>query len=521
MALTRAFTDMIIDRKSGHKLNEQLSELSINVKNYGAKGDGTTDDTTSIQSAITNNPTKTIYFPDGDYLISSTLTVSNKDSEAVNILMNKNARIFTNTHLDYLVKIGFSSNGVYLTPSDRNNRSRRFFIGGVLDCNKQADYGIGFANYIGFNFRDTQILNFNVCGVDTDFYYGQNAFTTEMNVQNIQINGSLDTAGDIGILNRGLDNHFTNCFIVQTEIGVQDYGSGKYTLVHGTAAKNTGVANSTFIKISGNAMPIFNTCYADTYQYGYVNDGSGQVIVNNPIFYNYGSVTNNVLFVNNNDGYFIVDHPTYQISTNNYSIANLPSGFSFDTPKRFYMNKYNIDGYFSNPEKLTNPLDLGLTLSDKTYKVIPNSYLTLVPTNNYVKVLTLLAHNKFKTHHVKLRIMDTSVGNYYEILASIGYNSAFSSATVQIGTIKKAIDDLKIVVTTKATSSTDIDEVNFYVMNPTNQSLYGIEVDASGISNYAIAFNRDAYVYPQTPSTTLPVGETKRLGWSLLTNASY
>lgn len=50
----------------------------INVKNYGAKGDGTTDDTQAIETAIKSNTRgygqqKTIYFPNGTYLVTKPL----------------------------------------------------------------------------------------------------------------------------------------------------------------------------------------------------------------------------------------------------------------------------------------------------------------------------------------------------------------------------------------------------------------------------------------------------------------
>lgn len=46
-----------------------------NVFDYGAIGDGVTDDTAAIQAAINSNP-GTVYFPKGTYLVSDTLTIS-------------------------------------------------------------------------------------------------------------------------------------------------------------------------------------------------------------------------------------------------------------------------------------------------------------------------------------------------------------------------------------------------------------------------------------------------------------
>jgi pectate lyase-like protein len=53
-----------------------------NVKDYGARGDGTTDDTTAIQQGLDqlsneSGPIKTLYFPRGSYRISRTLRVHN------------------------------------------------------------------------------------------------------------------------------------------------------------------------------------------------------------------------------------------------------------------------------------------------------------------------------------------------------------------------------------------------------------------------------------------------------------
>src|ERR1700730_17699881 len=55
-----------------------LAESKINVRDYGATGDGMRDDTASIRRAIAAVPSRggTVYFPCGTYLVSAGLTVT-------------------------------------------------------------------------------------------------------------------------------------------------------------------------------------------------------------------------------------------------------------------------------------------------------------------------------------------------------------------------------------------------------------------------------------------------------------
>lgn len=74
--LNEWLTDGTFKNLINNLLLEFNQELS-NVKFYGAKGDGITDDTASIQKAL--DLTGKLYFPDGHYIINNTLLVENKD----------------------------------------------------------------------------------------------------------------------------------------------------------------------------------------------------------------------------------------------------------------------------------------------------------------------------------------------------------------------------------------------------------------------------------------------------------
>jgi len=57
------------------KLGESISlESSVNVKDFGATGDGVTDDSTAIQAALNSN-NSVIMIPKGHYIISSTIVI--------------------------------------------------------------------------------------------------------------------------------------------------------------------------------------------------------------------------------------------------------------------------------------------------------------------------------------------------------------------------------------------------------------------------------------------------------------
>jgi hypothetical protein len=63
-----------------NEVKTSLAEIATNVKSFGAKGDGVTDDTTAIQNAITfaQNNNRSLYLPSGTYLVAQTLLVEKR-----------------------------------------------------------------------------------------------------------------------------------------------------------------------------------------------------------------------------------------------------------------------------------------------------------------------------------------------------------------------------------------------------------------------------------------------------------
>ena len=77
--------------------NRMIEGASVNVKDYGAVGDGVTDDTAAIQAALTaySGTSTVVYFPTGTYLTSSTISIykNNIQSDYAVIKCNDNTVI--------------------------------------------------------------------------------------------------------------------------------------------------------------------------------------------------------------------------------------------------------------------------------------------------------------------------------------------------------------------------------------------------------------------------------------------
>lgn len=93
--------DTLLTTKSGSKLITEkavkgyvdANNFGANVKIYGAKGNGVTNDRTFLQNAINANANGKLNIPDGVYIVDSTVTISSP----IEIVLSKNAIIKTVT----------------------------------------------------------------------------------------------------------------------------------------------------------------------------------------------------------------------------------------------------------------------------------------------------------------------------------------------------------------------------------------------------------------------------------------
>jgi len=133
----------------------------VDVRAYGAKGDGVTDDTAAIQNAIAaiGNNDGTLLIPAtpaGIYLVSDTLLLDKR----MTVILNATLKLANNTNRD-LIQIGGGYPYQYIT-----------IIGGILDGNKANNTaGNGITNKPGvyihrLRLLDMEIKNFKNSGIN-------------------------------------------------------------------------------------------------------------------------------------------------------------------------------------------------------------------------------------------------------------------------------------------------------------------------------------------------------------------
>ncbi|MGG2201595.1 glycosyl hydrolase family 28-related protein [Paenibacillus validus] len=75
IALGKGAKDSFLQGYEAKAEASPYAALFANVKDFGAKGDGKSDDTFAIQKAINRSLDKSVFFPSGTYLISSSIVV--------------------------------------------------------------------------------------------------------------------------------------------------------------------------------------------------------------------------------------------------------------------------------------------------------------------------------------------------------------------------------------------------------------------------------------------------------------
>ncbi|GEM_PF-468222 len=183
------------------------------VATHYVKADGKTDVTEALQHLIDTHPNRTIYFPDGVYLLSHSLRTPADPTKSVMLVLDNYARLQASPHWQggAVVRLGGEHPANNITIPGSNYGLR----GGIIDGANVAD-GISIDGGRETTIQDVSIKHVRI-GIHVK--HGANSGSSDADIRQVNIVGN-DSVNSIGLLVEGYDNTFTNMRIASVHTGV-------------------------------------------------------------------------------------------------------------------------------------------------------------------------------------------------------------------------------------------------------------------------------------------------------------
>lgn len=219
----------------------------------------------AIQKVIDENPRKTIYFPDGVYILAKPICTSANPKNAVSLHLSDFATLKASkdwSSEEAMVRLGAAEhyNTIHETGSNYS------FVGGIVD-------GSGIANGIAIESgRETSIRNVSIKFTQIGIHIkkGANCNSSDADIDSVNIVGN-NKKGSIGVWLVGFDNTLTNMRIASVERGLLIKGAGNFLrnihplfIYGGECAYEDSIA---FDDQSGGTW--YDICYSDNFAIGF------------------------------------------------------------------------------------------------------------------------------------------------------------------------------------------------------------------------------------------------------------
>lgn len=219
-----------------------------------------------IQSLIEGNPNRTIFFPDGEYVISKPILTPADPKRSVALRLSNYAVVKAAENWssdEAMIRLGAS----YPANDIRTNGSNYSLVGGIID-------GSGVASGISIDGgRETMVRDVSIKHVKIGLHikHGANSGSSDCDIFGVNIIGN-GTTESIGVLLEGYDNTLTNMRIADVFIGVKLRSSGnsmrnlhplytcgyedyKNSCASGTAEETTGTTSATATTSASDFTP--------------------------------------------------------------------------------------------------------------------------------------------------------------------------------------------------------------------------------------------------------------------------
>lgn len=279
-----------------------------------------------LQALIDANPNRTIFFPDGEYLLSKPIYTPAEPTKSVSLEMTDFAVIKAIGDWKYgeaMIQLG----GKLPANNTHTPGSNYSLEGGVLDGNGMAN-GVSVNSGRETAIRDTSIKN-TVVGIH--IMYGANSGSSDADVTGVNIIGTGRT-DSTGILLEGFDNTITNVRIgnVFTGVHIKSAGNALRNVHPLYYSDYTDYQNSCgFLIETGNNW--LDYCYSDQFAIGFRTTGYGVNTLHDCFCYWYSAGDGTQTTIKADRAF-------------NSVVTNFNAGFHPDAEKCYVLRVGNIDG---------------------------------------------------------------------------------------------------------------------------------------------------------------------------------
>ena len=243
-------------------LDSELLSSYVVVTEHGVQPGSGADVSSAINKIITDNPNKTIYFPDGQYLVSSPIKTSSDPTKSVSLLLSNYAEIkatsaWTNNLSNAVIMLGdLNASSDVETPG-----SNYFLEGGIINGNKKAN-GVSIVSG-----RETRVEGVSIKNAIRGLHIKSrtDGSSADADIINVNITGT-NTSSSIGVLIEGSGNTLENMRITSAKIGVKLTAGGNVLRdIHPLIGNMNLYSGSIgFFNVSGANW--FDLCYADNFE---------------------------------------------------------------------------------------------------------------------------------------------------------------------------------------------------------------------------------------------------------------
>ena len=228
-----------------------------------------------IQQIIDENPNRTIYFPDGEYIISKPILTPAAPEKSVSLRLDDFAVIRASddwANDEAMIRLGGkdSANDIFSCGSNYG------IEGGIIDCR-------GLAKGISIDSgRETYIRNTSIKSAKVGIHikYGVNSGSSDADIFGVNITGTGE-CDSVGVIIEGYDNTLTNMRIGNVFVGVDLIGAGNilknlHPLYYINSPSYERYDESVGFKNTNGRLNWFDFCYSDQFATGFYTTHGGQ-----------------------------------------------------------------------------------------------------------------------------------------------------------------------------------------------------------------------------------------------------